>query len=158
MILKKEKNRFIILGKVYPVRKKIFNGIRNRNFLTGFTLLELMIALSVLTVSALAAIHTFVIVASNRAFAYHMSVSSNLCQDKLEELKNLSYGDLIVGSYSDANNPIDESGETDGIYSRSWNVLDDTPIPGTKSVSVTVNWPPVETATHAVTLSTVKGE
>lgn len=157
-MLKKEKKRFIALEKVYSVRKKFSDGIRNLSFLAGFTLLELMIALSVLTVAALAAIHTFVIVSSNRAFAYHMSVSSNLCQDKLEELRNLSYGDVIVGSYFDANNPIDESGETGGIYSRSWNILDDTPISRTKTVSVTVNWPPAEAAVHTVTLSTIKGE
>jgi len=89
-----------------------------------------------------------------------MSAAGNLAQDKLEEVERLSYADaaLSAGTHQDTNNPVGESGQSGGIYSRSWIVAVDSPISGTKTISVTVTWPPAGSTTHTVTLVTIKGQ
>ncbi len=67
----------------------------------------------------------------------NMSIAVNLAQEKLEDLMALPYSDanLTSGAHSDADNPLR------GHYNRAWTVVDDTPITGMKSVSVSVNFP-----------------
>jgi len=118
----------------------------------SFTLLELLIALSVLAIAVLAVAHALAVVSANRALSYHMGVASNLAQEKLEEIKRLAYGDVSNGSETG----IDESGQAGGIYSRSWTRQIDNPINGTKTINVTVSWP-LDNSTN-VTLWTIKGQ
>ena len=152
----KKHSRFSQLPSFISPNKKYYKK--------GFTLLELLIALVVLAIAVLGVAHALTVVSTNRALSYHITVASNLAQDKLEEIKRLAYthGDLNGSSvgitHPDLNNPINETGqnEIDAIYNRSWIVWTNTPINGTKAISVTVSWPSTGDATHTVTLYTIK--
>lgn len=144
--------------KKSPHLPKNFNFISlNKNYYKkGFTLLELLMAVGILAIAALAVAHALTVVSANRAFSYHMGVASNLAQDKLEEIKRLAYGDVLGGSEPG----IDETGNSTagGIYNRTWGFDGNWPINGTKTINVTVSWPPAGSSTHTVTLSTIKGQ
>lgn len=124
--------------------------------LTGFTLTELLVAVAILAIAVLLAFHAFITVSTQRALAYNISAASNLAQDKLEELRNLAYGSVVPGTYSE--NDIDETGAAGGIFDRAWTVgADGVPIAETKTITVTVTWPYLST-TQTVTLWTIKGQ
>jgi hypothetical protein len=63
-----------------------------------------------------------------------LSVASSLAQDELERLKALprTDPDLAAGAHVDAANPLF------GLYARTWNVTDDAPMAGMKTVNLTV--------------------
>lgn len=129
----------------------------------GFTLIELMIAVVVLGV-ALLALAQMQISAMNANFsARDMTVATTLAQDKIEELEGMVFDapdladtnpannaaimDPTVASFhpadhQDPNNPISETGGTAGVrrYTRLWNIADNTPLQGVKTVVAYVCW------------------
>jgi hypothetical protein len=66
-----------------------------------------------------------------------MSIAVNLAQEKLEDLMALPYNDpdLSNGTHADPDNPLRQH------FNRSWTVVEDSPISGMKSVSVSVTFP-----------------
>ncbi|MFA4881012.1 MAG: type II secretion system protein [Candidatus Doudnabacteria bacterium] len=52
--LKKRGRGFIPLEKVHPVRNKFLNGIRERGSLTGFTVIEMLVAMAVFSLALVA--------------------------------------------------------------------------------------------------------
>jgi len=62
--------------------------------------------------------------------------------DLIEEMQSLvvTAPELAAGTYNDANNPLTATGATGGIYTRTWQVTNNTPIAGIKTLEVTVTW------------------
>jgi type IV pilus modification protein PilV len=148
----------------------------------GFTLLELLITTVVLGVGILALIGMQVAAISGNSSANQMTVATTLAQDQIEQLKRLSFFDAALTDsntgnngaltnsaddesfdQTDASNPINESGGTTGLrrYRRFWNIADNTPIQGTKTVVVFVYWGTVDNETgltqHRVIIPTTIG-
>ena len=149
----------------------------------GFTLIELMIAMIVLGIGILALIEMQVAAMSGNSSANQMTIATTLAQDQIERLKGLSFFDAAltdtnVGNngaltnptddesfdLTDASNPINESGGTTGLrrYRRFWNIADNTPIQGVKTVVVFVYWGTVDEDTgltqHRVIIPTTIGQ
>lgn len=115
----------------------------------GFTLLELLLAITILTVGMLAVGIMELSSAQQNAAAYRITESATLASDRLEKLMRLPYdhadlaaGDMAPSQDADAvdNNldgVIDEAGET-GNIAIAWNVSEDSPIENSKTVTVTV--------------------
>ena len=109
---------------------------------TGFTIIEVVIAISILAVGLLgvAAMQTSAIQVNSAAG--QMTTRINWAQDKMEELKALPFSDPWLEAAGNPSGP-DSAGNThqettsDG-YTVSWNVTDDTPVPNTKRIVVTV--------------------
>jgi type IV pilus assembly protein PilV len=104
----------------------------------GFTLIEVLIALTIFAVGllAVAAMQTSAIKVNSTAD--QITTRITWAQDKIEELMALPYTDsqLQAGTSSPQMTP-------DGIYTISWTVIvgstdPGTPIPGTKLITVTV--------------------
>ena len=122
--------------------KKRGTEIRAMQNDAGFTLIEVLIAISILAVGLLgvAAMQTSAIQVNSAAG--RMTTRMNWAQDKMEELKALPFSDPWLEA---AGNPsgVDSAGNThqettsDG-YTVSWNVTDDSPVPNTKRIVVTV--------------------
>jgi prepilin-type N-terminal cleavage/methylation domain-containing protein len=64
----------------------------------------------------------------------NQSIATALAQDKIEQLRVSS--SPITGN----DGPLQPSGAGGGIFSRSWTVTADTPIPNVNRVAVTVTW------------------
>lgn len=101
----------------------------------GFTLIELMIALTVLAISLLGTESVIISIARNRASARKVSVATNLCQAKIEEMRSLGYGAIVNSIETNLN----EEGSSGGIFSRYVGVSTG-PVPRTKVVQVIVFW------------------
>ena len=100
----------------------------------GFTIIEVIIAISVLTVGILAVSSMQVSAIRGNAFASRQTEGTTIALDRLEKLMSLSYGDtdLAAGSHT-APSPSSR-------YIVVWNVSDDSPLNNAKRVIVTVTW------------------
>ena len=107
---------------------------------TGFTLLEVLIAIAIVAIGLLAvAGMQLTAIQGNRAGG-NLSVATHLAEQELERLKASSFDapDLTPGNHADMNNPIDSNGNAGGIFTREWQVEDHTVF--SKRVIVTVSW------------------
>lgn len=135
---------------------------------TGFTILEVMIALVFLAVGLLgiAGLHHASISGNKSANSITMAV--NLAEDKLEELKRLDFSDMalsdtdgdkgdvgtdILANSSLFTNPDHANDSPVSALIRVWNVADSTPASGLKTVTVIVGWE--EKRWHYITLTTL---
>jgi len=115
----------------YPVKTK------------GFTLVEVLVALVILSVALLALAGLMVRTTRNNSFGGHMTEAATFAQDKLEELKAVSWVAIVPGSDRKmGNNGID--------YDRSWNVAVNGNL---KTVNMTINWS--DQTSHSINLLSV---
>jgi len=158
----------------------------------GLTLIEVLVALSILAIGLLGVALMQVTSIGGGIFSREMATATQLSQEMLEKLRTLSYTDTAlnggahpttadVGRDLDGDgkppflavgegpqNIIDERGlgKDDAgsgplIYTRTWEVADDTPAQNMKKITITVSWiekgeGPVEARTHYVTITGVK--
>jgi Tfp pilus assembly protein PilV len=96
----------------------------------GFSLIEILFALTFLAVGILAV--AAMIPAGTRGVSQSRVLTSGLmaAQVKLEQLKGTPYLSLSAGSFSDSTS----------YYKRTWTVTDSVPMAGCKKIQVTVNW------------------
>ena len=143
---------------------------------SGFTLVELLVAVVVMSI-AFAGLATMEIANINgTSIANNVTTGITLAQDKMEELKSLhiddpelddnnptNNGDLragvedfaVQGAVASADDghrdvDIDADGNPGGMYTRSWNIAEDTPIDGEKTIVVVVTW-----KNHTVSVSSI---
>ena len=119
----------------------------------GLTLIEIMIALAIFAVGFLAVITMQVRAINTNAGSRNYTTVINIAKDRAEDLMTQQFDhDLLragvhpddFADFTQANDEIDndedgqvdEAGET-GHITISWTVIDDIPLPGTKSVRVT---------------------
>lgn len=116
---------------------------RNDNLSTskGFTLLELLLAVTIITLVVSVATYAFVSTVRNRVHAHHISVASFMAQDKAEEFKAASYADVTDGS------------GVDGVYTKTWEVSESD---GLKTITITVTFPSSSTSMNSTILKTYK--
>lgn len=118
----------------------------------GFTLLELMISLSILSVGILAVIGMFVTAIGGNAQGRNMTEASALAQSKLDYLMNVEvYDDLIGGSETG----LKADGTSGGRYSRSWTVTAPVADVDMKRITVKVEWTSKE-RTHQVEMTSLR--
>ena len=100
----------------------------------GFTILEVTIAVSILSVGLLAVAAMQASALKATAGAYRATESSAWAQDRMELLLSLPYGDpaLAPGGHSDSSPPPG--------YTITWNVEQGAFVAGTKRLTVTVSW------------------
>ena len=117
----------------------------------GFSLLELVIAVSIFSVGllALAAMTTSVI--NGNRISKNFTVAVTLAQTKLDDLRALDYDEIIHGT----ENQLDETGAVGmGIFTRVVTVESSNTNPTYKTVSVTVSWTDLS-AKHVVLKSLI---
>jgi prepilin-type N-terminal cleavage/methylation domain-containing protein len=135
---------------------------------SGFTLIEILIAITILTVGLLGV--ASMQVSAIRGNDFSASVTTGLClaEDRMEELMRRPYSDDLLADLqdkplntiiaSDVDHEdlpaIDASGQTvtGGPYRRVWNV-EDSAAPDMKTVTVIVTW---DNNRHRVSLTSIK--
>ena len=105
----------------------------------GLSLIELMIAMSVLAIGMLAAASMQYSAVRNNTTGNVNTQAAMLAEAQLEILKNqdIDSAALAPGDYSDPT-PIDENGNPGGIYNRSWRI--DPLGASARRIRVTVQW------------------
>ncbi len=120
----------------------------------GFTLIEVFFAIFIIVFVLFALNRMTVLVMRSNSLNDHTSSALDLAQDKMEELKSALPISAILLDLQTANNNdlvstanfdfqesnIDGLGRPGGIYTRTWNVADNSPKAGMKSVAVIVTW------------------
>ncbi len=104
----------------------------------GFSLLELLIALTVLAIGLLGLAGLHIATIHGNVSGFKISTATAVAQERIEELKALdsSAAALAAGVHDD-----DGSRVMQGItYSRSYTIQDNTPVSGTSSIILTVTW------------------
>ncbi len=94
----------------------------------GFTLIEVIIAISILTIGMLAVGAMQGAALRGDTFAYNRTNASTLAQDELEKLMSLPYNNMASGN------------RTTGNYNITWTVTNDAPVPSTSTITVTVTY------------------
>jgi type IV pilus assembly protein PilV len=109
----------------------------------GFSLVELLIAVSIFSIGVLAVATMQISAIGGNRFGNEVSQATYLGQEKIEELKNST----DIAAEADGN-------DQQGIFNRSWQI---TPVTGnSQQVTVTVAWT-VGGGNHDVVLSTITG-
>jgi len=100
----------------------------------GFTLIEMLIAVSILSAGLLALGSMKVSAIGGNAHSANVTEGSTLAADRLEKLLALPYthADLTSGAHVDPSPP---AGRT-----VRWNIVDNAPLLNTKTITLTVQW------------------
>ena len=116
--------------------KKIRNIFKKEN---GFSLIEMLIAMSVLAFGMLAAASMQYSTVRNNTTGNTSTQANSLARAQLEMLKSQDIGStaLAVGDYVDTA-PVDANGNPGGIYNRSWRI--DPLGTSARRIRVTVEW------------------
>ncbi len=96
----------------------------------GFTLIEVLISLVILSLSLLALAGLMVITTKNNSFGNYLTEAVTLAQDKLEELRAINWNNIVSGADT-------KKGATQIDFNRSWNVSTNGSI---KTIEITVDW------------------
>jgi type IV pilus assembly protein PilV len=104
----------------------------------GFTLLEVIFSVSILTVGILAVATMQLTSIRGNAFAWSTSGASSVAMSQIEYLRNLNYTSDPNLSTASAHSSSVTAGKIN--YSITWTVTEDTVIPQTKSINLVVQW------------------
>lgn len=129
---------------------------KNEGKQAGFTLLEVMISLAILSVGLLGMASLTASIIRTNSFSNDFTTATALTQDQLENLYNTSFGNLTIGTdIADASNPnpIDENGITGGTYTRTWTIAASG---NNKSITVTVAWTSDYGTSKSISISTIR--
>ena len=95
----------------------------------GFTLLEVLLAITILSFGLLAVASMQVAALKGNTHARGVTEGSAVVVDRLEKLMALSYDSIVDGSTT-----------VDNKYNLTWTVQADTPKTHTKTIVVTATW------------------
>ena len=111
----------------------------------GFTLIEILVALIILSVSLLALAGLMVTTTKNNSFGGRMTEAATFAQDKLEELRAIRWENISEGGSTD------QKGGSTGInYTRNWNVATSGVL---KTITISINWQ--DRTNHSIKLTSV---
>jgi type IV pilus assembly protein PilV len=113
----------------------------------GFTLIEIMIALVVMSIglTALAAVQISAI--RGNAFSKRMTTAMSIADGKMEQIKNGSYASIISESATQVT-------QSNMNFTRQVTVTNNSPLANTKTVNVTVSWSE-GSKSHMVPITTI---
>ena len=111
----------------------------------GFTLIEILVALVILSVSLLALAGLMITTTKNNSFGGRMTEAATFAQDRLEELRAIRWEDISEGVNTDQ-----KSGSTGISYTRDWNVATTGSL---KTITITIGWQ--DKANHSIRLTSV---
>jgi len=102
----------------------------------GFTLIEIMVAITLLSIGLLGMAGLTVGIMRGNALSSQVTTSTALAQDKMEDIKRVGYSGVAEGRSTEDYNDI--SGYP--LYQRVTEVDVESPDPGMKTVTITVLW------------------
>ena len=133
--------------------KKIRNIFKKEK---GFSLIEMLIAMSVLAFGMLAAASMQYSTVRNNTTGNTSTQANSLARAQLEMLKSQDIGstELAVGDYVEPA-PVDANGNPGGIYNRSWRI--DPLGTSARRIRVTVEWTKFGSTRQVIVRTNTKG-
>ena len=136
---------------VINIRSNFMNAKKN---IQGFTLIEVLTAMTILAVAMLSFIPMAISTIRANSFGYQMSKGAELAQDQLEEIRRMAFDDsaITTGTY-----PLTSTTETfDNLYKRYYTVDLVGGDPDIKQITVLVDWQVGGRPAQNITYVTVK--
>jgi len=109
----------------------------------GFTLIEVLVSLVILSISLLALAGLMTTTTKNNSVGGRLTEAATLAQDKLEELRAIPWDNIPLNQSSDA--PESRPGVQ---YQRTWVVRLNPTNADIKEIEITIRW--TETASHSL--------
>jgi len=112
----------------------------------GFTLLEVLIAICLLTIAMMGLMTLQSRGIRGNDLGNRTTQAIALAQDQMEQLIHAASGGNFPlaapapNPFPDANNPMNETGAAGGIFTRTWQLQDNTPVTNAQTVTVAVSW------------------
>jgi type IV pilus assembly protein PilV len=103
----------------------------------GFTLLEVIVAISILTFGLLAVASMQMTAIRGNYNASNITEATTVAQDRLENLMGLLYSDPLLDPGNDLSDPAPPSPSG---YTITYDVLNNNPMANTRLIAVTVKW------------------
>ena len=103
----------------------------------GFTLLEVIVAISILTFGLLAVASMQMTAIRGNYNASNITEATTVAQDRLEDLMGLLYSDPLLAPGNGLSDPAPPSPSG---YTITYDVLDNNPMMNTRLITVTVQW------------------
>jgi len=104
--------------------------------LNGFTMIELMVAVAILAMATLGILQAYSVSFMGMADARDRTVATNYAQEKMEDIKNNPFGEIVDDPANPDDPPVDIPGQTK--FKRKVTV--DDSIEDLKKVTTTVSW------------------
>ena len=111
----------------------------------GFTLIEMLVALVILSFALLALAGLMVTTTRNNSFGGRITEAATFAQDKLEEFRAISWGNVLSGNDN-------KTGSHNLNYQRNWNVVTG-PDGNLKTITISINW--IDRNPHTIQLVSV---
>ncbi|OGP50487.1 MAG: hypothetical protein A2Y79_06235 [Deltaproteobacteria bacterium RBG_13_43_22] len=115
----------------------MFGIIKN---IKGFTLVEYLIAIAILGIGLLALVGLQTTAIRGNFGSKCLTTAVLLAEKRMEEFKNTPFNSLTIGTFSDPNNPLNSSGQTGGIFSRTWAIQNYSGSTYMRQITVTISW------------------
>jgi prepilin-type N-terminal cleavage/methylation domain-containing protein len=132
----------------------MFQGLLRRlNNRTGFTLVEVLMAVVIMSIGYLGLSAMTMAMTTTLSFSKRLTTATTLAQEKMEVIKQAPYANITTGNF-----PPEGYNTITGYpqYKRDVTVITDTPLSHTKTVLVIVSWPRGhDLAPHTVVLKTI---
>ena len=120
----------------------------NINNEKGFSLIEILIAITIFAIGILAVGKMQIKAIQGNSFANDLTEATTLAQNRMEELIGFSYTDpLLDDTNGNGNAGIDSANATtadhnavDGRYNIFWNIAPDHYISNTKGIKIIITW------------------
>ena len=124
-------------------------GQQSRGLDAGFTLVESLLTLAIMSMSLLALAGLQITALRGNTLARRMTAAVSIAEQKIEQLKNTSY----VNIQAEAATQVTAA----NLHFTRQVTVTDGPLPDTKSVSVLVSWQD-HSKTHTLPLATIIGQ
>ena len=102
----------------------------------GFSLIELLISLVILSISFLGIAGLMVQATNNNSFSYYLTEAATFAQDQLENFKTTPWANVVTGN--------DVRLGSNGVarYTRRWTVVPNVAPPNdtVKEITITISW------------------
>jgi prepilin-type N-terminal cleavage/methylation domain-containing protein len=103
----------------------------------GFTLIEILVAIIILSVSLLALASLIGTTTRNTSFGGHMTEAVTFAQDRLERFRAVRPQAPPIGDIPEGPGQDTTTGSTGIIYNRNWNVVTSGNV---RTITITISW------------------
>src|SRR5262245_19749724 len=115
----------------------------------GFTLVEGMLTLAIISVSLLALAELQITALRGNALSRRITTAASMAEQRIEQLKNTSYTNIQAEAATQVT--------ASNLHFTRQVIVTNGPLPNTKSVSVLVSWQD-QSKTHTLPIATIIGQ